>query len=72
MYPINHNYNYSFDTWYPSCAGLTIFHVDFHILLHTYLSIFGTKPSLQPETQMEHLAADHNFILADNAPVLKQ
>ena len=21
---------------------------------------------------MEHLAADHNFILADNAPVLKQ
>ena len=71
MYPINHNWNDAIDTWYPSCAGLIIFHVDFHVLLHTYVFIFGTKPSFQLETQMEHLGADYNFILADNSPVLK-
>ena len=69
MYPINHNLNDAVDTWYPSCAGLMIFHDDFHTFVAYIFFIFGTKPLLQPENTE---AADHNFILADNTPVLKQ
>ena len=38
--------------------------------MFSYLAL--NKPSLQSETQMEHLAADYNLILADKVLVLKQ
>ena len=73
MYPINHNYNDVIDTWYPSYAGLNIFYVDFHTFVaNTYFHILALNHHYNRKTQKEHLAADHNFILADDVQALKQ